>query len=93
MSSLLGILAWSNLPASLAHVDMMDLESQPIGLPGKVSTLRSLHGGLLTAAGHMLVIAMSFLSSLSQSIAIPFVSTDIPTLPIAYAVLPLKNLE
>ena len=41
----------------------------------------------------MLVIAISFFPSRFQSIANPFVRTDIPTLPIAYAVFPLKNLE
>jgi hypothetical protein len=46
----------------------------------------------LTAAGQMLEIAMvSLLPSRSKSIARPIVNTDMPTLPIAYAVLPRKN--
>ena len=41
----------------------------------------------------MLVMAIPALPSLSKSIANPLVSTLIQTLPIAYAVFPLKNLE
>jgi hypothetical protein len=41
----------------------------------------------------MLVIAISFFSSLSQSIVSPFVKTLIATFVIAYAVLPRKNRE
>jgi len=47
----------------------------------------------LTEAGQILVIAMSFFPSLSQSKARPLVKTLMPTFPIAYAVFPLKNLE
>jgi hypothetical protein len=49
-------------------------------------------GENLTAAGQMLVIAIvSALPSRSKSIASPMVNTDMPTLPIAYAVLPRKK--
>jgi hypothetical protein len=39
----------------------------------------------------MLVIAISLNPCLSKSMAKPFVSTLIPTFPMAYAVFPLKN--
>jgi hypothetical protein len=46
---------------------------------------------VLTAASQMLEIAIPFLPSLFQSIARPIVRTLIPTLPMAYAVLPRKK--
>ena len=46
-----------------------------------------------TAAGQMLVMVISFFPSLTQSIAKPFVRTDMATFPIAYAVFPLKKRE
>lgn len=46
---------------------------------------------MLTAAGQILEIDIPSLPSLFQSIDSPMVNTLIPTLPMAYAVLPRKK--